>query len=85
MKDSCVLINVARGEVIDEAALIEKLKEGKFLGVALDVFEEEPLSPQSPLWSIPRVHITPHNSFVGDGNAQRLLSVILNNLNIKEA
>lgn len=80
MKDSSVLINAARGAIIDEAALIEKLKEGKFMGVALDVFEEEPLSQESSLWTMDRVLITPHNSFVSDGNSKRMFSLIYKNL-----
>ncbi|MEL7568504.1 MAG: NAD(P)-dependent oxidoreductase, partial [Clostridiaceae bacterium] len=71
MKDNAVLINVARGGVIDEAALIEALNGGKFFGVALDVFEEEPLG-ESPLWSFENVIITPHNSFVSDKVNERL-------------
>ena len=55
MKDNSVLINVSRGGVIDESALIEALQEDKFLGVALDVFEEEPLQEESPLWDFDRV------------------------------
>jgi phosphoglycerate dehydrogenase-like enzyme len=46
----------------------------------LDVFEDEPLDKQSPLWDADRVHITPHNSFVGDGNGERLAELILSNL-----
>lgn len=80
MKDTSILVNVARGPIIDEQALTEKLSEGKFMGVALDVFEEEPLSEASPLWNIPRVIITPHNSFVSDGNSDRMFSLILRNL-----
>lgn len=62
MKESAVLINVARGKVVDEAALIEALKEGKIGGAALDVFEEEPLPEDSPLWDAPNVIISPHIS-----------------------
>ena len=80
MKDSSVLVNVSRGPIIDEQALADILSEGKLLGVALDVFEEEPLSQSSPLWSDPRVIITPHNSFVSDGNSGRLFSLICQNL-----
>ena len=80
MKDSSILINVARGAIIDEAALTEKLAEGKFMGVVLDVFEEEPLKETSPLWSIDRVKISPHNSFVSDGNSKRMFSLIYKNL-----
>lgn len=80
MKDSSVLVNVSRGPIIDEQALADILSEDKLLGVALDVFEEEPLSQSSPLWSDPRVIITPHNSFVSDGNSGRLFSLICQNL-----
>lgn len=80
MKDDSILINVARGAIIDESALIEKLHEGKFMGVALDVFEEEPLSPSSPLWTMDRVKISPHNSFVSDGNSKRMFALIYKNL-----
>lgn len=79
MKDNAVLINVARGGVIDEAALIEALNGGKFFGVALDVFEEEPLG-ESPLWSFENVIITPHNSFVSDKVNERLFELMVENL-----
>ncbi len=79
MKEGSVLVNVARGAIVEEQALIKALK-GKLLGGVLDVFEEEPLPKASPLWELDNVVITPHNSFIGDGNAQRLETVILNNL-----
>lgn len=79
IKDNAVLINVARGGIINESALIDALNEGKFLGVALDVFEDEPLG-ESPLWNFNNVIITPHNSFVSDLINQRLYSLIYNNL-----
>mgnify|MGYP003289357955 CR=1 FL=1 len=80
LKDDAVLINISRGKIINETDLIKVLKENKLSGVAMDVFEEEPLSAQSPLWSIPRVHITPHNSFVSDAVSDRLFEVIYKNL-----
>lgn len=79
MKDKSVLVNIARGAVVDEQALVKALDE-KLLGAVVDVFEEEPLSLESPLWQKENVIITPHNSFVGDGNAERLRQVILSNL-----
>ena len=79
MKDNAVLINVSRGGIIDETALIESLKEDKFLGVALDVFEEEPLN-ESPLWDFENVIITPHNSFVSDKVNERLFELMIENL-----
>ncbi len=60
MHPHTILVNVGRGQLIDEAALIEALKEGKIAGAALDVFEEEPLPPDSPLWELPNVIISPH-------------------------
>ncbi len=79
MKPGAVLVNIARGAVIDQEALVERLQQGSLRAV-LDVFEEEPLGAESPLWELENVIITPHNSFVGDGNHQRMLDVILGNL-----
>lgn len=79
MKDKAVLVNLARGGVIDEVDLINALKEGKFLGVALDVFEDEPLG-ESLLWDFENVVITPHNSFVSDKVNDRLFELIIENL-----
>lgn len=79
-KDDAVLINISRGKVISESALIKTLEQGRLSGVALDVFEEEPLSQQSPLWSMPKVYITPHNSFVSDMVIERLFELIYKNL-----
>lgn len=80
MKEKSVLINVSRGGIINEEDLVKKIKEDKFLGVALDVFEQEPLSPESPLWSLQGVLLSPHNSFVSDGTADRMFSIIQKNL-----
>jgi phosphoglycerate dehydrogenase-like enzyme len=60
MRRDAILIGVARGAVVDESALIEALQEGLIGGAALDVFEEEPLPPDSPLWALPNVLISPH-------------------------
>lgn len=60
MKASAYLINMARGSVIDEPALIEALRAGTIAGAGLDVFEREPLQPDSLLWDMPNVLITPH-------------------------
>ena len=79
MKNGSVLVNIARGAVVDEQVLIKALDE-KLLGAVLDVFEEEPLSTDNPLWKKGNVILTPHNSFVGDGNGARLFTVIKCNL-----
>ena len=62
MKKSAVLINVGRGSSIVEADLVEALQAGVIGGAVLDVFETEPLPQNSPLWSMPNVLVTPHNS-----------------------
>lgn len=78
LKKDAILVNIARGAIIDTEFLIKRLP---YLGgVILDVFEEEPLLKDSPLWDIENVIITPHNSFIGEGNRKRLQDLILKNL-----
>jgi D-2-hydroxyacid dehydrogenase (NADP+) len=60
MKPSAWLVNVARGKLVRESALVEALADGVIAGAALDVVEREPLAPASPLWGMPNVLITPH-------------------------
>lgn len=79
MKPGAILVNIARGGVVDTEALIQAL-QSHLGGAVLDVFEEEPLNEKSPLWDMENVILTPHNSFVGDNNSQRLADVILSNL-----
>ena len=78
LKSSTVIVNIARGGVIDTNALIDCLPN--IGGAVLDVFEEEPLTTDSPLWDMENVLITPHNSFVGDGNIERLGRIVMNAL-----
>lgn len=78
MKPGSVLVNLARGGLIDTAALPQALD--RIGGAVLDVFEEEPLPADSPLWDAENTLITPHNSFVGDGVADRLWKCIRENL-----
>ena len=73
-----IFVNVARGALVDEAALTAWLQSGGH--AVLDVFEEEPLPETSPLWDMENVILTPHNSFVGDGNRARLWETIKENL-----
>lgn len=79
MKTGAIVVNIARGALVDTVALIKSLDD-KLSGAVLDVFEEEPLNDSSPLWNMENVVITPHNSFVGNGNAQRMSNVIMKNL-----
>lgn len=74
------LVNVARGEVVAETALVAALREGRLAGACLDVFEQEPLDPQSPLWWLPNVMVTPHSAGHSDGNAARVARMFLDNL-----
>jgi phosphoglycerate dehydrogenase-like enzyme len=62
MKPSAVLINIARGEIVDEKALITAVSSGKIAGAALDVFEQEPLPDTSPIWNLDNTIISPHVS-----------------------
>jgi phosphoglycerate dehydrogenase-like enzyme len=82
MKDNCVLINISRGNIIDEEALIKSLEKGKFIGVALDVFRQEPLPLDNQLWNFENVIITPHNSFVSDEVNVRLFEIIYRQLKL---
>jgi phosphoglycerate dehydrogenase-like enzyme len=74
------IINVARGEIVAEQALIDALRSGHLGGACLDVFEAEPLPPDSPLWNLPNVLVTPHNSAAAAGNDERVLAIFLDNL-----
>ena len=80
MKQGAILINGSRGPIVDEAALAGALAEGKLLGAALDVFETEPLSQDSPLWKLENVLISAHNSYAGENNHQRMMKLVLKNL-----
>lgn len=80
MKDESIIINISRGKIINEKDLINVIKSNKFKGIALDVFEEEPLSEDSELWDFDNVIITPHNSFIGENNNQSLFELIMKNL-----
>ena len=79
MKQGTVLVNISRGATVDTGALVQWLREERG-AAALDVFEEEPLSEDSSLWQMENVILTPHNSFVGDGNGERLFEIIKNSL-----
>lgn len=78
LKDGATLVNIARGAIIDTEALMNHID--RLTGAVLDVFEEEPLSEQSPLWDKQNIILTPHNSFVGEENGERLNHIIMANL-----
>jgi phosphoglycerate dehydrogenase-like enzyme len=80
MRRDAVLINVARGDIVDEDALVEALRGGRLRGAALDVFREEPLPSASPLWRLPNVLITPHVSGTTDGFWPRETELITDNV-----
>ena len=80
MKNSCIFVNIARGQLVIENDLIDALKNQKISGAVLDVFETEPLEKTSPLWDMDNVIITPHNSFVGQNNNKRMFDIIISNL-----
>jgi len=80
MKENALLVNVSRGNVIDEEELISRLSNGQIKGAALDVVEEEPLKEESPLWSFENVIITPHNSWVSERRNERRFHITYKNL-----
>jgi phosphoglycerate dehydrogenase-like enzyme len=79
-KPGAFLINVSRGALVDEAALVKALRDRRIAGAALDVFEEEPLSRWSPLWKMPQVLITPHTAFLTENVWSRHYEVFTANL-----
>ena len=80
MKRSAVLINVARGRCVDEAALIQALAERRIAAAGLDCFAEEPLPPGSPLWDFENVLVTPHTAGETQRYEENVLDVMLENL-----
>lgn len=80
MKDGTYLINIARGSIIDEKALIENLKSAKIKKAALDVFETEPLPETSPLWDMDNVIISPHNSWSSEMIHTRRFEIAYKNM-----
>jgi phosphoglycerate dehydrogenase-like enzyme len=80
MKSSGVLINIARGGVVDENALIAALRTGKIRGAGLDVFRTEPLPKDSPLWDMPNVFITSHIGGMSDTYGEQVMPLLVENL-----
>jgi len=80
MRETAWLINIARGRLIDELALRRALESGWIGGAVLDVFSEEPLSPESPLYRTPNLVITPHTSWASNRVAERTVDLFVENL-----
>ena len=77
MKPTAVLVNIARGRIVDESALCDALRAHRIAGAVLDVFEEEPLPEANAVWTLENVLISPHNSFISERNTQRLDMIIM--------
>lgn len=73
MKKEAVFVNIARGDTVEEEALIAALKEGRIQGAVLDVFHEEPLPESSPLWELDNVLITPHSSAISKNVIKKII------------
>ncbi|SHI01420.1 Phosphoglycerate dehydrogenase [Sporobacter termitidis DSM 10068] len=80
MKDSAVFINIARGDTVDEDALISALRGRQIAGAVLDVFHREPLPKDSPLWSMDNVMITPHNAGLSDSAERKTIRFLCDNI-----
>lgn len=79
MRKGARLINIGRGEIVDEQALIAAVREGRLAGAALDAHRQEPLPPDSPLWDLPNVIVTPHNASASNGNEKRCAEMFVAN------
>jgi phosphoglycerate dehydrogenase-like enzyme len=80
LKPGAYLINIARGAVVDEPALVEALRSGHLSGAALDVFDQEPLPASSPLWEMENVLVSPHSASTSDRENERLTDLFCDNL-----
>lgn len=81
MKPSAYLINVTRGGIIDEPALVDALKAGQIAGAGLDVTEKEPLAQDSPLWDAPNLILTPHRAGASQHRPRKIFEFFLQNMN----
>ncbi len=80
MRPGAILINVSRGTVVDEPALVRELRSGRLRGAALDVFATEPLPPDSWLWDMPNVLVTPHSMSTVAGENDLAVDIFVDNL-----
>ncbi len=76
LPEGAVVVNIARGAVLDTDALLAALKSGHLSGAALDVFEQEPLPPDAPVWDAENLIVTPHISYAGENNPKRLFDLV---------
>lgn len=80
MKPGSYFVNVSRGQLVDEGALIDALNSGQLAGAALDVYSQEPLPPESPLWSQPNLILTPHISAFSPNMLNQVIELFIENL-----
>jgi phosphoglycerate dehydrogenase-like enzyme len=80
LKPGAVIVNISRGGVINEAAMVEGLTSGRIKGAALDVFEVEPLPKESPMWDLPNVLISPHSASTVAAENRRIVDIFIDNL-----
>jgi phosphoglycerate dehydrogenase-like enzyme len=80
LKPGALLINVARGKVVDQAALIAALSDGRVRAAALDCFPEEPLPPESPFWALPNVLVTPHTAGETERYEKNVVDILVDNI-----
>jgi len=80
LKPTAIVVNIARGDVVDEPALADALAAGRLRGAALDVFQEEPLPAESPLWGLPNVLVSPHSASTVAAENERIVELFGENL-----